>query len=385
VACWEEIVHSTLSIDGAAQAICDLYRATGRRAPAVLILPSPMTCLKAWKMLATLPDEPIQERLRLELAREMRSLYRPLYLAERTEVLRAALRAVTGDRHAESILGSLYRLGELTSRFQRAVMNEIRLRGHEPPDDVWPLLEPALALVAPSMRRRVRIALRKKVTPPRGAAPDPVPPAACWGAWTCFGEAVDDCLGCLGVRGAGEVPLLQAWIRQAQACHWWLPFEGIVFVSERPRHLGVDARGRPHGEGGAAIEYGDGTTVFAWHGSRVDKRLITDPGSITTAEIDEPGTTAELRRVKIARYGPARYLKDAGAVVHQDKRGTLWRKERPGDTPLVMVEVRNATQEADGSVKTFFLRVPPQIERAADAVAWTFGMSADRYAPVLES
>jgi hypothetical protein len=50
-----------------------------------------------------------------------------------------------------------------------------------------------------------------------------------------------------------------------------------------------------------------------------------------------------------------------------------------------MVEVLNSTPEPDGTRRTYFLRVPPEIETAREAVAWTFGMDGAGYAPAVES
>jgi hypothetical protein len=50
-----------------------------------------------------------------------------------------------------------------------------------------------------------------------------------------------------------------------------------------------------------------------------------------------------------------------------------------------MVEVRNSTPEPDGIHKHYWLRVPPHIGSAREAVAWTFGLSAGDYAPLIES
>ena len=47
-----------------------------------------------------------------------------------------------------------------------------------------------------------------------------------------------------------------------------------------------------------------------------------------------------------------------------------------------MVEVRNSTPEPDGSRKTYFLRVPPTVRTAREAVAWTFGLGAVEYRPL---
>jgi hypothetical protein len=60
--------------------------------------------------------------------------------------------------------------------------------------------------------------------------------------------------------------------------------------------------------------------------------------------------------------------------------GTRLREE-----PILMVEVLNSTPEPDGSRKTYFLRVPPHMQTARQAVAWTFRMDQFTYAPAVES
>ncbi len=72
-------------------------------------------------------------------------------------------------------------------------------------------------------------------------------------------------------------------------------------------------------------------------------------------------------------------------VVQRDHCGNLWRAEVPGDEPLVMIEVRNATLEADGSRRTFWLRVPPQVLTALEGIAWTFDLPPERYQPRVQT
>ncbi len=71
--------------------------------------------------------------------------------------------------------------------------------------------------------------------------------------------------------------------------------------------------------------------------------------------------------------------------LHQDDAGTLWRAEVPGDEPLVMVEVVNATPEPGGTRRVYWLRVPPGTRTAREGVAWTFGLSEEQYRPLRES
>jgi len=49
------------------------------------------------------------------------------------------------------------------------------------------------------------------------------------------------------------------------------------------------------------------------------------------------------------------------------------------DQTLAALRVVNSTLEADGSAKDYWLRVPPDVTLARDAVAWTFDMGAGEY------
>jgi hypothetical protein len=95
----------------------------------------------------------------------------------------------------------------------------------------------------------------------------------------------------------------------------------------------------------------------------------------------------EMRRILVERYGHARFAIDARAnIVDADPRfGVLYRALLPGDEPLVLVNVKNATAEPDGSFKEYWLRVPPDMRTAREAVAWTFGFATEDYAPLMET
>jgi len=115
----------------------------------------------------------------------------------------------------------------------------------------------------------------------------------------------------------------------------------------------------------------------------IPERIILQPETIAAGEITAE-RNAEVRRVMLERYGQARYIRESGAqVVHRDDWGTLYRAELVDDEPLVMVNVLNATPEPDGSYHDFFLRVPPTVRTALEAVAWTFDMKPQEYAQAL--
>lgn len=88
----------------------------------------------------------------------------------------------------------------------------------------------------------------------------------------------------------------------------------------------------------------------------------------------------------LERYGFDRYIVDSGAVLVQtDAIGQLYRAEFADDEPLVMVKVQNSTPEPDGSLKNYIIRVPPDTTTARGGIAWSFGMDAEAYQPVVET
>ncbi len=178
---------------------------------------------------------------------------------------------------------------------------------------------------------------------------------------------------------------IAAWNRLSQSTMGVICLDHVAFACEKPSVFLTDEGGRLHSDKGPAIVFRDGYIAHSWHGVIVDARIIEEPESITLAEIDNT-QNAEMRRVLIERYGQSQYLQDSGAEeIHRDEYGVLYRKEIPGDEDLVMVKVVNSSPEPDGSFKDYFLRVPPDVLTAKQAVAWTFGFEADEYLPLAET
>jgi hypothetical protein len=112
---------------------------------------------------------------------------------------------------------------------------------------------------------------------------------------------------------------------------------------------------------------------------------VEHPEKIAVSDIEKEGN-AEVRRVMIDQFGPTRFVQEGGSrLLSEDEFGKLWRKDMLNDEPIVMVEVQNSTPEPDGSFKTYFLRVPPTITTAHEAVAWTFDVPVNDYRPQKET
>jgi hypothetical protein len=166
--------------------------------------------------------------------------------------------------------------------------------------------------------------------------------------------------------------------KQTRNC---LLLDKVALVSERPLSLKHDERGRLHSESGPAITFGDGYRIYSWHGATVPADVIEKP-SLLTADRIMSESNAEVRRVMIERFGLSKFIIASGAKkVHEDECGILYRKEFFNDEALVMVKVINSTPEPDGTRREYFLRVPPAIQTAKEAVAWTFEMSPAQYVP----
>jgi len=187
----------------------------------------------------------------------------------------------------------------------------------------------------------------------------------------------------LEVMGRGDYYAKLNGFRDAvKAGGWWWPFEGVCFACDNPVEIHLDAQNRLHNEDGMAMHFGD-WGFWAVHGVRVPEVVVRN--KFSAAEIDAE-SNAEVRRMMLDRYGISRYVMESGAEeMHKDDFGKLYRKTLPDGQPICLVEVIDKTPEADGSHKKYHLCVPPNVTSAREAVAWTFGLSAQEYDPEQET
>jgi hypothetical protein len=206
---------------------------------------------------------------------------------------------------------------------------------------------------------------------------------------TAASGALEGCraLGCLAIldnpamRRWAEIwaPLIDAFV--AGLGLYWIAPGRIIAVPAPGMH--VDGAGRPHRDDGPAIEW-PGEKHYYSRGIVIPAQFLEKRAEITVGDIRSQ-SNAEWRRVLCEFYGRDRFLRDAGAEkIHCDAFGTLWRVDDGGHEPALYLEVENATVE-DGQRRKFFLRVPPSMTTAHEAVAWTFSMSTANYNPVEET
>ena len=145
---------------------------------------------------------------------------------------------------------------------------------------------------------------------------------------------------------------------------------------------------RLHRADGAALAWSR-TKLYAWKGVLVPKEIIVQPRMITP-EMISAVPDQRLQRTLVDIYahthGHQRCMQDLGGIMmHEDHTGRLWLLNparrtlppEPGD--LKLVEVMNGTAEPDGTHKTYWLNVPPEMRTAQEAVAWTYGLTTGDY------
>jgi len=195
---------------------------------------------------------------------------------------------------------------------------------------------------------------------------------------------------CLSAHGgmvfSDGIDGMKGILQIAQSSGWWWPLSYRCILTEHP----ILIEDLSHQDGrdrfGLVIEYSDGWGAGWLNGVIVPAHVVSDPETISVEQITTT-PNVEVRRVMIERYGIQRYLMDSCATsVHQDDYGSLYRIEIVSREPIVMVRVLNSTPEKDGSFKDYFLRVPPNMQTARQAVAWTFGKhDPEDYAPTMET
>ena len=91
----------------------------------------------------------------------------------------------------------------------------------------------------------------------------------------------------------------------------------------------------------------------------------------------------EIRRYLFNLVGSDRIIELFNAIIlDQDKDSVLFLipQKRTGEVPMMFIKVLDAT-----SKKPYLIRVPEKFKTCKQAIAWTFGMTAEEYNPSIET
>lgn len=180
-----------------------------------------------------------------------------------------------------------------------------------------------------------------------------------------------------------ETKDFSAYIETVEGGGWWYPMDKACLACDGPSEIYVNDRFLLHNELSQAFSFEDGFKLWALNGVSVPPHVVTRQFTPSCIESEK---NLEIRRIMIERFGYMDYLKAAGIeFLQSDMFGALYIRRFKDDEPIVVVKVRNSTPEPDGSYKQYFLRVPPGVSTARQAVAWTFGMTGVDYLPAVET
>jgi hypothetical protein len=404
-------------------AIAAMYRANGRAAPTIAWAPSPRAGMLAYRVAAMSRGVVGSPFVRGDIGtgdrREWHALAEPFGMDPRWASrllgnvrrrvggdVRPTMRAGIAEAAAQRLgFGGTARIVPLVETLSRDPLpmppvdagTIVRLAPRTLLEEAWPSLRRVLdEELAAELVARALEAVAERLTQGDGRArsdAQAMQPGQ-WDVETPVLAAARDVLGGFIWRHEdGRVAhetFVDLRLELARAAGPWWALDGLAIISERPLRISVDDRGRPHAADGPSIAWADGTELWAWHGVRVGREVVLDPGSITAPRVDSEAN-AEVRRVLVERMGIERLTREGGAeLVDEDETGRLWRRRMPhaswvGQEAVVTVEVRNSTPEPDGTRKTYFLRVPPTMSSARAAVAWTFGLGQVEYRPAVET
>ena len=83
---------------------------------------------------------------------------------------------------------------------------------------------------------------------------------------------------------------------------WWWPFNGLVIFTEKPVEINM-TNGRLHKDGGPALRYKDGFSLFRLNGINVSKEIVETPKEKFTKEMIVNEKNADIRREIIRKLG----------------------------------------------------------------------------------
>ena len=167
---------------------------------------------------------------------------------------------------------------------------------------------------------------------------------------------------------------------------YWLG-QGVAVILRRPTLLVCDANGRLHSETGRCLEYQDGWGCYAWHGVHTPEKVILAPERLSREDF-VGAWNIEVRRVIQERMGEQFMTKVGGVVIDSGPCGTLYEvvTPPPAYSDGRWERVARYVQVQDASTpRQYFLRMPPTIQTAAEAVAWTFQVGVEDYHPAQET
>lgn len=201
--------------------------------------------------------------------------------------------------------------------------------------------------------------------------------------WLSF---YDYCYEVLGLHE--EVEPLRPLIEFSKEVGWYLPFDDVIVISERPEFISLIAEdsvvhkienslpedvilnGKLHCDGGPALRFRDGSCLFYLNGVKVPEEVAVSHSSKIPAKMFAEIKNAEVRREFVRKVGMERILQEVqGRIV-----------DTQGDYELIMFNIGEIVGErpflkmVNPSIDTIHVEgVHPNCLTVEDALNWRNG------------
>jgi len=94
----------------------------------------------------------------------------------------------------------------------------------------------------------------------------------------------------------------------AKYCGWWLPYDNLAILSEKPCEIHINEANVLHKDGGPAIKYSDGFAIWALNGVRVPQEIAETPWDKLDPHLVVTEKNAEIRRELVRKIGVERIM-----------------------------------------------------------------------------
>lgn len=133
-----------------------------------------------------------------------------------------------------------------------------------------------------------------------------------------------------------------------------------------------------------------GSIHYYYEGIRIPKKFyqaMKNPDILSVSDVlSHPNSECRYVGVKIIGHERIRRSDSCKLIDSCERTGMeLFSVGGIFVDPVLFLKVINSTAELDGSFKEYYLCVPPTMKSCLEAVAWTFRMSSEEYAPIQET
>jgi len=119
---------------------------------------------------------------------------------------------------------------------------------------------------------------------------------------------------CSTVLDMNDWSSFEPWARFAENAGWWHPLKGIAILFERPAEMWVKD-GYPHRDGGPAVVYPDGWSLWFLNGVEVPREVAETPGDRLDPQRLLRAPNAGVRQEIVRKIGIDRVFEKLDAQV----------------------------------------------------------------------